>query len=75
MATRHARTHKHFRLNPTKIKRAQRVLKAATETETIERALEFVIAEDERSRLTLDANQRFASSGIEIADAYGVLDR
>lgn len=32
---------KHFRLDSIKLKRAQKVLEAATETETVERALEF----------------------------------
>ena len=65
--------HKHFRLDAAKIKRAQRVLKTATETETIHRALDEVIAEHERNRLAREANERFARSGIEIRDVYGKL--
>jgi len=65
--------HKHFRLNLAKIKRAQKVLKASTETETIERALDAVIAEDERNRLAYEANERFFKSGIRIKDVYGKL--
>jgi len=65
--------HKHFRLDVTKIKRAQRLLKTGTETETLERALDVVIAEDERNRLTREANERFVKSGIEIRDVYGKL--
>jgi len=40
--------HKHFRLDAVKLKRAQKVLEARTETETVERALELAIAEHER---------------------------
>ena len=65
--------HKHFRLNRAKIKRAQKVLKASTETETIERALDAVIAEDERIRVAHEANERFLRSGIKIRDVYGKL--
>ena len=39
------RVHKHFRLDSAKLKRAQRVLRTRTETETVERALDLVIAE------------------------------
>ena len=66
--------HKHYRLDEVKIKRAQKVLKAGTETETLDRALEAVIAEDERNRLTREANERFVKSGIEIRDVYGKLE-
>jgi hypothetical protein len=37
------RTHKHFQLDPAKINRAQEALGTKTETETIERALDFAI--------------------------------
>ncbi len=65
--------HKHFRLDVAKIKRAQRVLKTATQTETLDRALDLVIVEYERNRLTRAANERFVKSGIEISDVYGKL--
>jgi ribosomal protein S4 len=65
--------HKHFRLDSGKIKRAQRLLKAGTETEAVDRALDLVIAEHERNRLTREANERFVNSGIEIRDVYGKL--
>ena len=65
--------HKHFRLDAAKIKRAQRVLKADTQTETLDRALDAVIAEHERNRLTREANERFLKSGIKIRDVYGKL--
>jgi len=73
MATATKRTHKHFQLDSAKIKRAQRALRAKTETEAIERALDFAIAEHEKNRLTLEATERFVKSGIEIKDVYGIL--
>jgi hypothetical protein len=67
------RVHKHFQLDPAKIRRAQRVFKAETETEAIERALDFAIDEHERNRLASEANERFVGSGVEIKDVYGKL--
>jgi hypothetical protein len=67
------RSHKHFQLESAKIKRAQRVLQAKTETEAIERALDFAIAEHEKNRLALQAAERLIKSGIEIKDVYGTL--
>jgi hypothetical protein len=61
--------HKHFRLDAVKLKRAQKVLEARTETETVERA----IAEHERSRLVAEANQKFLRSGVTIRDVFGTL--
>jgi hypothetical protein len=66
--------HKHFRLNSAKIRKAQRLLRARTETETIERALDAVIAEHERDRIVQEAHERFLRSGIKIRDVFGVLD-
>ena len=73
MTTLTKRSHKHFQLNPAKIKRAQRALQARTETEAIERALDLAIAEHEKNRLALQATERFLKSGIEIKDVYGTL--
>ena len=67
-------SHKHFQLNNAKIRRAQKVLRARTETETIERALDAVIAEDQRNRLANEAHERFLKSGIVIKDVFGALD-
>ena len=67
-------THKHFQLDARKIRRAQKALNARTETETIERALDAVIAEEERNRIAFEANERFMLSGIEIKDVYGKLE-
>src|ERR1700674_673282 len=75
MATANRRTHKHFQLDSVKIKRAQKALRAKTETETIERALDLAISEHESNRLTLEANERFLRSGGEIKDVFGKLDR
>ena len=74
MAIRRSRAHKHFRLDAAKLKRAQRVLRAGTETEAVERALDLVISEHERNRLVIKANERFVKSGIDIEDLYGTLE-
>lgn len=63
--------HKHFRLDAVKLKRAQRILKAKTETEAVERAIDLAIAEHERDRIVIEANRRFFESGIEIRDVFG----
>lgn len=68
------RRHKHFRLDAAKIRRAQKLLRAATETETIERALEWVISEHERNQIVARAHKQFLSSGAVIKDVYGALD-
>ena len=73
MAAARIRSHKHFQLNSVKIKRVQKALRAKTETEAIERALDLVIAEHESNRLALEANERFLKSGIDIKDIYGAL--
>jgi hypothetical protein len=67
-------SHKHFQLDNVKIRRAQKALQAKTETETIERALDAVIAEHKRNQLVTEANERFVKSGIEIQDVYGALE-
>lgn len=71
--TRQRTVHKNFRLDPAQIARAQKVLGASTETETIVRALDQVISEAERNRLTIQANQRLLKSGIVIQDVFGSL--
>lgn len=70
MATAKKRAHKHFQLDAIKIKRAQKVLKAKTETEAIERALDLAISEYEKDRIVAKANERFIRSGAEIKDVY-----
>jgi hypothetical protein len=74
MATTRNRAHKHFQLDVVKIKRAQRALNAKTETETIERALDFTINELRKNRVLAEANERFIRSGVEIRDVYGNLE-
>jgi hypothetical protein len=73
MGTARNRSHKHFQLDSMKIKRAQKALRAKTETETIERALDLAIAEHQRNRLVLEATERFLKSGIAIEDVYGTV--
>jgi hypothetical protein len=66
---------KNFRLNQSQIARAQKALGVSTETEAIVRALDLVISEADRNRLTIEANQRFVKSGIRIRDAFGSLSK
>lgn len=74
MSSARQRVHKHFQLDALKIKRAQKALKARTETEAIERALDFAIDEHERDRMVAEANERFGKSDIDIRDVYGKLE-
>lgn len=75
MATAKSRIiHKHFRLDSVKLRRAQKVLEAATETETVELALDLAISEYERNKLTTQATQRFVKSGVVIRDVFGSLE-
>jgi hypothetical protein len=74
MATIRNRSHKHFQLDARKIKRAQRALRAKTETETIERALDLAISEHEKNRLVWEATERFVKSGINVRDVYSRLN-
>jgi len=67
--------HKHFRLDPIKLKRAQKILKARTGSETIEPALDLTISEHGRKRLTAGANQRFVKSGIVFREVFGALEQ
>ncbi|MGB7731806.1 MAG: hypothetical protein WBL50_27570 [Candidatus Acidiferrum sp.] len=68
------RAHKHFRLDPVKIRRAQKVLGVRTETETIEQALDLVLSEHRSNRLAAEANERFAASGVAVKNVYGKLE-
>jgi hypothetical protein len=51
------------------------VLDAATETETVERALDLAIQEHERNRLAAEANRQFFKNRIVIRDVFGALGR
>ena len=68
------RKHKHLLLDQEKIEKAQKALGARTETETIERALEIVIGEDEKNRRAWTATEKLLKSGIEIKDVFGHLN-
>jgi len=66
--------HKHFRLDAAKLKRAQKLMDAPTETETVERAIDLAILEHERNRIANQAHDRFVRSKIAIRDVYSVLE-
>jgi hypothetical protein len=66
--------HKHFRLGAVKLKRAQKLLDARTETETVERAIDLAILEHERNRIANRAHDRFVRSKATVRDVYGVLE-
>ncbi len=74
-AARTSAVRKNIRLNQAQIALAQKVLGASTETETIVRALDLVISEAARNRMTAEANQRFFKSGIRIRDVFGSLSQ
>ena len=69
------RKNKHLILNQAKLERAKKVLGAATETETVEIALDRVIDEDKTNKKLWAAHDRFVKSMIadrvEIEDVYG----
>jgi hypothetical protein len=65
---------KHLILDQAKLKKAQQVLGAKTETETIERALEHVISEAEKDRRAWAATEKLVRSGIRIKDIFGRVD-
>ena len=54
MATGRTRSHKHARLDPVKIERAQKVLRRRYRDRAIDRALDLVISEYQRSRLAVE---------------------
>jgi hypothetical protein len=68
------RKNKPLILNQAKLKKAQKVLGAKTETETIERALEQVISEAEKDRRAWAATERLIRSGIQVKDVFGRVD-
>jgi len=67
------RRNKHLVLNQAKLKRAQKVLGARTETEAVERALDLVISENERNRRAWAATERLLNSGARVRDVFGRL--
>ena len=68
-----ARSRKHFRLDAAKIKRAPKMLRGSTETETIERALDLPISEYRSNRMGAEAKECFVGNHIKIKDIYGTL--
>ena len=72
------RKNKHFLLNQTRLKKAQDILGARTETETIELALEKVITEAEISQRAWLAQDKFikaaAKDNLQIEDVFGRLE-
>lgn len=69
-----ARKNKHLILDQAKLKKAQKVLGAKTETETIERALDQVISEAEKDHRAWAATEKLIRSGIQIKDVFGRVD-
>lgn len=74
-----AKRRKHVLLNQPRLKKAQELLGAKTESETIERALESVIVDAESNRDAWAAHERFVKNLIdeeaEIRDVFGRLER
>ncbi len=70
---------KHFILDQTRIKQAQKILRARTETETVERAIDRVISDDEATRITWAAIDEFIEvgrkEGLVIEDVFGRLEK
>jgi hypothetical protein len=66
--------HKHFRLDKNKLKRAQEAFGTSTETEAVDRALDFALDEIERNRIVEKAHREFVESGIVIRDVFGRLE-
>lgn len=70
---------KHVLLNQPRLKKAQELLGAKTESETIERALERVITEAQKDKDVWAAHERFVKGLVkedaEILDVFGRLER
>jgi len=66
--------HKHLLLDQEKIEKARKALGACSETETIERALEIVIGEDEKNRRAWAATEKLLKNDIQIEDVFGHLN-
>lgn len=77
-SVRNPRKNKHLILDQTKLKKAQQILEAKTETEAIERALERVISAAEKDRQAWAAHERFLKAavreGLTIRDVFGRLE-
>ena len=66
--------HKHFVLDDRQIQRARTILGTKTETETLERALEAVIVEQERTRKAWKAQERLLGRCLDVKDVYGLIE-
>lgn len=53
---------------------ATALFSARTESEAIERALDFAIEHYGKNRMVAEANERFVKSGVQIKDVYEKLD-
>jgi hypothetical protein len=60
-------------IDETKLRRAQKLLGTETEAETVEVALDEIIAERERNRRAWKATERLLKSGIQVEDVFGRL--
>ncbi|MEW6129727.1 MAG: hypothetical protein AB1757_21995 [Acidobacteriota bacterium] len=74
MATPAKGNKKTYILSEKKLRRAQKLLGTSNEVETIERALDEVIAEREKNRRAWLATERLLKSNIEVKDVFGRLD-
>lgn len=63
-----------FRLDAGKISRVRKVLRAATDAEAIDRALDLVLDEHKQNRRATVSHHRFVQSRIAIRDVYGNAD-
>jgi len=76
--TTQTRKNKHFLLDQTRLKKAQKVLGTRTETETIEIALERVVSEAEANEKAWTAQEKFLTSAFKeslvIEDVFGCLE-
>lgn len=72
------RKNKHLILTQAKLERAKKILGVATETETVEIALDRVVEEDETNKKLWAAHKKFVKSmiadGLLIEDVYGNLE-
>lgn len=72
------RRNKHFILDQTKLRKAQKALGTRTETETIEAALERVVTEAEKNKRAWEASDRLLKSAkkgsVQIDDVFGRLE-
>jgi hypothetical protein len=61
-------------LDQSKLKKAQKILGARKETETVELALDLVIREAERNRRAWAATVKLVKGGVQVRDVFGRLD-